>query len=139
MMQLGLVTLLWLCFQMVKNNYPHVTIAEDARLCSTGQHHLGFSQVLYDGLHLGYNGNVPVYRARMSVAHSMEQCEVSMTIPISSEEPWMATVIGVELDDTIDQMAQVALTSLCGSRLADTAALPITLFPIHYRGDSMWQ
>jgi hypothetical protein len=62
--------------------------------------------VLYDALlHLGYNGDVPVYRARMSVAHSMEQCEVSVTIPLSLEEPWMATIIGVELDDTIDQTA----------------------------------
>jgi hypothetical protein len=35
----------------------------------------------------------------------MEQCEVSVTIPLSLEEPWMATIIGVELDDTIDQTA----------------------------------
>jgi hypothetical protein len=62
--------------------------------------------MLYDALlHLGYNGDVPVYRARMTMAHSMEQCEVSMTIPLSLEEPWMATVISVELDDTVDQTA----------------------------------
>jgi hypothetical protein len=62
--------------------------------------------MLYDALlHLGYNGGVPVYRARMTMAHSMEQCEVSMTIPLSLEEPWMATIISVELDDTVDQTA----------------------------------
>jgi hypothetical protein len=32
----------------------------------------------------------------------MKQCEVSMTIPLNPVEPWMATVIGVELDDTVD-------------------------------------
>jgi hypothetical protein len=62
----------------------------------------------------------------------------SVTIPLSLEEPWMATIISVELDNTADQMAQVALISLCGSRLADTATMPIVLFPILYRGDPMW-
>jgi hypothetical protein len=93
----------WLCFQMNTNDYPHVTIAEDGRWFSTGQHSPGFPQVLYDTLlHLRYNGDVPVYRAHMSMAHSMEQCEVSVTIPLNSIEPWMSSVIGVELDDTIE-------------------------------------
>jgi hypothetical protein len=44
------------------NDYPHVTIAEDGRLCFMGQHHPGFPLVLYDALlHLGYNGDVLVY------------------------------------------------------------------------------
>jgi hypothetical protein len=59
--------------------------------------------VLYDGLlHLRYNGDVLVYRAHMSMANIMEQCEVSVTIPINPIEPWMATVIGIELDDTVE-------------------------------------
>jgi hypothetical protein len=32
------------------DDYPHVTIAKDGRLCSTGQHHKGFLRVLYDTL-----------------------------------------------------------------------------------------
>jgi hypothetical protein len=96
--------------------------------------------VLYDTiLHLRYNGDVPVYRARMSVAHSMEQCEVSVTIALDPMEPWMATIIGIELDDTINEMAHFTLTSLCGSRLADTTAMPIALFPFRYQGDPVWQ
>jgi hypothetical protein len=92
--------------------------------------------VLYDTLlHLGYNVDIPVYRARMSVAHSMEQCKVSVTIPLSLEEPWMATIIGIELDDTVDQMSQVALASLCGSRLTNTAAMSIMPFPVCYLKD----
>jgi hypothetical protein len=84
-------------------SHPHVTIAEDGRWFSMGQHCPGFPQVLYDTLlHLRYNGDVPVYRAHMSMAHSMEQCEVSVTIPLNSIEPWMSSVIGVELDDTIE-------------------------------------
>jgi hypothetical protein len=73
------------------------------------------------------------------MAHSMEQCEVSVTIPLNSTEPWMASVIGVEPDNTVEQTAQVTLTSLCGSRLADTVTLPIVLFPIRYQGDPVWQ
>jgi hypothetical protein len=41
----------------------------------------------------------------------------------------------VELDETVEQTAQVALTSLCESRLADTATMPITLFLIHNQED----
>jgi hypothetical protein len=64
-------------------NYPHITITEDGRLCSMGQHHPWFLRVFYDTLlRLGYNGDVPIYHARMSMAHSMGQCEVSVMIPI---------------------------------------------------------
>jgi hypothetical protein len=36
-------------------------------------------------------------------------------------------------------MAQVTLTSLCGSRIANTVVMPITLFLVRYQGDPMWQ
>jgi hypothetical protein len=51
----------------------------------------------------------------------------------------MASVIDIELDNTVEQMAQVTLTSLCGSHFADTAAMPIALFLVRYQGDPMWQ
>jgi hypothetical protein len=58
--------------------------------------------VLYDILlHLSYNGDVPVYQTRMSMAHGMNECAVSVMIPLNPVEPWMATVIVIELDDTI--------------------------------------
>jgi hypothetical protein len=73
------------------------------------------------------------------MAHGLDQCEVSMTIPLNPVEPWMATVIDVKLDDTIEQTSQVALTSLCASRLTDTAALPIALFLTRYQGEPVWR
>jgi hypothetical protein len=54
-------------------------------------------------------------------------------------EPWMATIIRVELDETVEQTAQVALTSLCESSLTDTAAMPIMLFPIRNQEDPVWK
>jgi hypothetical protein len=51
----------------------------------------------------------------------------------------MVTIIGVELDETVEQTAQVALTSLCESRLTDTAAMPIALFPIRNQDDPVWK
>jgi hypothetical protein len=90
-------------------------------------------------LHLGYNGDVLVYRCHMSMAHGMDRCEVNVMIPLNSIELWMGTIISTKLDDTVEQVAQVALTSLCKSRLAATAALPISLFPIHNQGDPMWK
>jgi hypothetical protein len=96
--------------------------------------------VLYDAfLHLGYNGDVFVYRCRMSMAHGLDRCEVSVMIPLNLTEPWMGTVIGTKLDDTVEQAAQVALISLCESRLTATAEMPIALFPIRNQGDPMWQ
>jgi hypothetical protein len=126
-------------FQMDMSGYPRVTITEDGRLCSMGQHRPGFPQVLYDALlHLGYNGDVLVYRARMYMSHSMDQCEVSVTIPLDPPEPWMTIVNGVKLDDTVEQTTQVALASLCGSHLADTATMPIAHFTTRYQGDPVW-
>jgi hypothetical protein len=41
------------------------------------------------------------------------------------------TIIGAELDETVEQASHVALTALCESRLNDTAAMLIALFLIH--------
>jgi hypothetical protein len=140
MITLGLVTFSWLCFQMNMDNYPHVTIAEDESLCSTGQYCPGFLRVLYDALRqLGYNGDAPVYRGRMSMAHGQDKCEVNVVIPLNPMELWMATVIMVELDETVEQTAQVALTSLCETRLVDTAVMPIALFLICNQEDPVWK
>jgi hypothetical protein len=73
------------------------------------------------------------------MAHGQDKCEVNVVIPLNPTEPWMATVIGVELDENVEQMAQVTLTSLCDSRLADTTVMPITLFPICNQEDSVWK
>jgi hypothetical protein len=129
-----------LCFQTNMDNYPHITIAEDGSLCSTGQYRPGFPRVLYDALcQLSYNGDAPVYHSRMSMAHGQDKCEVNMVIPLNPTEPWMATVIRVELDETVEQMAQVTLTSMCESRLGDTAAMPIALFLICNQEDPVWK
>jgi hypothetical protein len=96
--------------------------------------------VLYDTLlQLGYNGDVPVYRGRMSMIHGEDKCEVGVAIPLNPMEPWATTIIGVDMDETVEQTAQVALTSLCESRLADTVAMPIMLFPIRNQEDPMWK
>jgi hypothetical protein len=73
------------------------------------------------------------------MAHGQDKCEVNVVIPLNLMESWMATVIGVELDETVKQTAQVALTSLCESRLADTTAMPIVLFLICNQEDPVWK
>jgi hypothetical protein len=120
--------------------YPHVTIATDESLHSTGQHRPGFLRVLYDALRqLGYDGDAPVYHGRMSMAHGQDKCEINVVIPLNPMEPWMETIIGVALDETVEQTAQVALTSLCETSLADTATMPIALFPIRNQEDPVWK
>jgi hypothetical protein len=118
---------------MELNDYPHFDLAEDGTLCSTAQHCSEFPRVLYDALiHLSYDGNAPVYHCRLSMAHGMDQCEVSMMIPFDPMEPWSGPGIGVEL------MVHIALTSLCEDHLAATAALSITLLLIQDKENPVW-
>jgi hypothetical protein len=49
------------------------------------------------------------------------------------------TVIGVELDKTVEQAAHVALTALCESCLNDTTAMLIALFLIRGQEEPMWR
>jgi hypothetical protein len=73
------------------------------------------------------------------MAHGQDKCEVNVVIPLNPLETWMTTVIGVELDETVEQTAQVTLTSLCETHLVDTAAMPITLFLIRNQEDPVWK
>jgi hypothetical protein len=125
---------------MELNDYPHFDLAEDGRLCSTGRHCPGFRRVLYDTLIcLGYDGDAPVYHCRLSTAHGMDQCEVSMTIPVDPMEPWLGSVIGSEPDTGVELMAHIALTSLCEDHLIAIAALPIVFLPIRNHENPVWQ
>jgi hypothetical protein len=119
---------------MELNNYAHFDLTEDGTLCSTGQHCPRFLRVLYNTLiRLGYDGDAPVYQCRLSTAHGMGQCEVSMTIHFDPMEPWSGSVIGSEPDTGVELMAHIALTPLCKDHLTATAALPIALLSIQYR------
>jgi hypothetical protein len=129
-----------LCFQMNMNNYPHFTLVVDGRLVSMGQHRPGFSQVLNKALRrLGYNRDDPLYRCSLSTAHGLDVWEVSLTVPFEPMDLWMGTVIGSEVDNTIEQTTLVGLTSLRESRLAATAEMPTVFSPIHNQEDPMWQ
>jgi hypothetical protein len=47
------------------------------------------------------------------MAHGLDVCEISMTIPFDPTEPWLVSVIGSEPDTAVEMMAHIALTSLC--------------------------
>jgi hypothetical protein len=116
---------------MELNDYPHFYLVEDGRLCSTGQHCLGFPRVLYDALiRLGYDGDTLVYRCRLSMAHCLDRCEVNVTLPFNPTEPWSGFVIGSEPDTGVEMMVHIALTSLSEDRLTATTTLPIALLGI---------
>jgi hypothetical protein len=124
---------------MELNDYPHFDLAEDRRLCSTGQHCSGFLRVLYDTLiHLGYDGDAPVYHCRLSRVHDLDRCEVSVTIPFDPARPWSGSVINSKPHTSIEMMAHIALTSLRDDRLTATAALPIALLPIRDQENPVW-
>jgi hypothetical protein len=60
-------------------------------------------------------------------------CDVRVEIPFDPTPtvPWTGAIIGNELDDIIEKMAHMALTSLCERSLAATTDMMIALFPIH--------
>jgi hypothetical protein len=127
-------------FQMELNDYPHFDLAEDGRLCSTGQHCPGFPRLLYDALiRLGNDGDAPVYRCRLSRVHDLDRCEVSMTIPFDPARSWSGSIIDSEPDTGIEMMAHIARTSLCEDHLTATVTLPIALLLIREQENTVWQ
>jgi hypothetical protein len=125
---------------MELNDYPHFYLTENGSLCSMGQHCPGFPRVLYDAvIHLGYDGDAPVYRSWLSMAHGLDRWEVSLTISFDPTEPWSGPVIDSEPDTGVEMMAHIALTSLCKDLLAATAALPIALLLIQSQENPVWQ
>jgi hypothetical protein len=124
-------------FQMERNDFY---LTEDGRLCSTSHHCSSFLRVLYYTLlRLGYDGDAPVYRCRLSRAQGLDRCEVSVMIPFDSMKPWSRFIIGSEPDTSVEMMAHIALTSLCEDRLTATAGLPIAPLPIQNQENPIWQ
>jgi hypothetical protein len=125
---------------MELNDYPHFDLTEDGRLCSMDQLCSGFPRMLYDALiRLGYDGDAPVYRCRLSMAHGLDRCNISVMIPFYPTESWSRSIISSEPNTGVEMMVHIALTSLREDRLAATAALPITLLRIRNQENPVWQ
>jgi hypothetical protein len=73
------------------------------------------------------------------MAHALDRCEISMTIPFDPSESWSRSVIGNELDTGIEMIAHIILTSLCKDRLATIAALFMALLLIRNQENLIWQ
>jgi hypothetical protein len=112
-------------FQMEPNNYHHFYLTEDGRVCSTGQHCPGFPRVLYDTLiRLSYDGDALVYCCRLSMAHGMDRCEVSVTIPFNPTEPWSGSIINSEPNTGVEMMTHISRFSRFRIRRTHMAAAP---------------
>jgi hypothetical protein len=97
-------------------------------------------EVLFDALlRLGYDEDTPIYHCRLSTAHGLDKCEVSVMIPFHPTEPWTGYIVGSEPDIAIEIMAHIVLTSLCESHLAVTTALSIALLSIQNQENPIWQ
>jgi hypothetical protein len=96
--------------------------------------------MLYDTLlSLGYKGDPPIYYCRLSMTHSMEVCETSVTKPIDPSELWSGSVIASKPNTAVEMMAHAALTYLSESDLTATAALPTALLLIWDQEDPGWR
>jgi hypothetical protein len=72
------------------------------------------------------------------MAHGLDRCKVSVTLPFDPMERWSGSIIGSEPDTGVEMIAHIALTSLCKDHLAATAALPIALLPIQNQENPIW-
>jgi hypothetical protein len=73
------------------------------------------------------------------MAHRVEVCEASLTIPINPSEPWSGSIISSEANTAVEMMAHTALTYLSESRLAATAVLLTMLLPIWNQENPVWR
>jgi hypothetical protein len=121
------------------NDYPHSSLCEDGSLHSTGQHCLGFPRVIWDALiHFGYDGPIPLCHCHPFWAHGLNMCEVKVELPFDPMTPWTGAIVSSEIDNTVENMAHVNLTSLCERSLAATVEMLIMLFPIRDQEVPMW-
>jgi hypothetical protein len=73
------------------------------------------------------------------MAHGMNVCEASVTIPFDTTKPWSGSIVNNEPDTAVKMMAHIALTSLCEDRLTATTSLPIMHLSIRNQENPMWQ
>jgi hypothetical protein len=127
-------------FHMNMNDYPHCTLNEGDSLRTIGRHCPGLPRELLSALiRLDYDGPIGSYRCRCFQAHGLNVCEVWVEIPLNPMAPWRGAVIHNGVDDVVENMAHVALTSLCECSLAVTVDTWLALFPIHKQEQPEWQ
>jgi hypothetical protein len=120
-------------------DYSYCTY-EDGWLRKRGLHRHDFPMLLWDALvQTGYGEEVPKYRGWLNMEHGLPRCEVYIDIrshPVfPNGSPWSTWVIRNDMDDAMEKASHAALTALCSQRLLDTAAMPISLYPIQVRSD----
>jgi hypothetical protein len=68
----------------------------------------------------------------------LSACEVQVVIPFDPAEPYLGVVIGIGLDDGVEKMAHIALTTFCERHLTGTAGTPLALLLIRNQEDPLW-
>jgi hypothetical protein len=83
----------------------------------------------------GYDRSIPIYCCHPFQAHGLNVCVVRVEICFDPIAPWNGAVVGSEVDDIVEKMAHVALTSLYERSLTATTDTPIVLFHIRNQED----
>jgi hypothetical protein len=137
---LGLAIFYGLFSQMNMADYPNCTLSEDGWLHTTGRHLPGFPRVLLSTLiHLNYDRSIPVYHCRPYQAHNLNVCEVWVEIPNDPTSPWSGVIMVCEIDDDVEKMAHITLTTLYERCLTVIVDTPIVLFLIHNQEEPEWR
>jgi hypothetical protein len=98
-------------------DYSYCTY-EDGWLRTRGLHHHGFPMSLCDVLvQTGYGDEVLKYRGWLYEEHGLPRCEVYVNIRSHPVFPdgslWSTWVIRNDMDDAMEKVAHMVLTTLC--------------------------
>jgi hypothetical protein len=71
--------------------------------------------------------------------HDLSAFEVRVEIPFDPTVPFRGAIISNDVDDAVEKMAHVALTTFCERSLTMTADTSLALFPIHNQEEPVCQ
>jgi hypothetical protein len=105
-------------------------------------HRPGFPTLFRDVLHhFGHTGT-PVYHGRPYREFGHGRCEVHVDVPAHPSDPgmtaWFTTVIGDDLDGTLERAGHQALMEFSEYHLSGVVGTAITLFPVQNEGNTAW-
>jgi hypothetical protein len=124
------------------DDYPYATLGADGWLRCNGMHHPIFPTLLRDVLHRFSHAEAPAYHGHPYREFRHGRCEIHVDIPAHPSDlgmmAWVTTATSDDLDDTLEGVAQQALTDFCEHNLLSLTGTATAMFPVQNKGNIAW-